>query len=116
MSEGVRIRLRGLPEYVRAVTVGQNLRVLIWATDDGMALDLDGYTVTLKIKPPESPEEEWTVDPEGLIEDAPGSLHLDRLLDESGEWVFRVELTGPVEDADERTIRVPPSSMPSLNA
>lgn len=112
------IQLRGLPEFVRAVTVGSNLRVLVYvAGADNLPLDPTASEMVLRVKPPTGNERQWGPDPDyadDLEHPSVGNFYADTPLDEDGEWVIRVELTGDYNDADERTIRVPASALDPL--
>lgn len=107
------LQIRGLPEYVRATTVGDNLRIRIYiAGADNLPLaDIGTSDLTLKVKPPTAAATDYE---EGdLTADGDGNWYVDHILDEGGEWIVRAEITGDYVDADERRFRVPDSALAS---
>jgi hypothetical protein len=110
------VALRGLPEAVRAVTVGSNLRIYVWATDeDGLALDPDNVTLRVLSPAEDATEQVWTLDGAGASDPltagaTAGNWHADTVLDAAGVWLVRAEVSGSHADADERRFTVPASA------
>ena len=115
MADYCSVALRGLPEAVRAVTVGSTLRVYVYIVGDDL-LPVDPTEVTLRVQSPEdgAAEQVWTLDGAGaaevLTDDAVGNWHADVALDAAGVWLVRAVASGSHADADERRFTVPASA------
>lgn len=115
MADYCSVALRGLPEAVRAVTVGSNLRVFIYIVGDDL-LPVEPTEVTLRVQSPaeEAEEQTWTLDGAGDSEEltvgTTGNWYADLTLDAAGVWLFRAVASGSHADADERRITVPASA------
>lgn len=113
MSVPAQVLLRGLPEFVRAVTQGDTIKVAVYARPYDAAVFPDDTDVEfrLRVVPAGEDAEEATYEGEGQMTVVSTSEQYATIeLAAAGRWHFRAEIDGDYVGSDEASIMVPESA------